>query len=206
MTTQPVVGSVAADLYAELAPLAVEDADRGWALLTIGEAIGRMVQDVDDLARDREAGIGWSAIVDRLRVPAAGLAWLGQMTGVRVTAGAGADVQRAEIANAAGFRRGSPAAMIGAARAHLTGAQTVVLRERDGGAYRLTVITYADQTPDPAAVERALIAQKPAGVVLLYLTQTGQDYATLAGAYADYAAVAATYADYHAVTDDVPTP
>ena len=43
-------------------------------------------------------------------------------------------------------------------------------------AYYLTVSTYRSQTPDPAATEAAIRAQKPGGIVLTYRSLDGQTY------------------------------
>src|SRR5437764_7240325 len=123
-----------------------------------------MYQLVEDLVRDTLDGPGWSALVDLDRCPDVALPWLAQLVGVRLLPGSTPDEQRARIASTDGFRRGTRDAMIAAARATLTGAGTVILRERDGDpvaepidyAYRLTAITYADETPDASATEQAL--------------------------------------------------
>lgn len=91
-------------------------------------------------------------------------------------------------------------------------APNVVFRERDGDkiaepiayAYRLSVSTYASQTPNPTATLAALLAQKPAGIVLDYHVSTGQDYVTLKSGTASYATMKTKYPDYIAVVTDEP--
>jgi hypothetical protein len=61
-----------------------------------------------------------------------------------------------------------------AAQPFLTGTRSVLLFEREGGPWRLTVATRARETPDPAAVEQAIRAQKPIGIVLTYTVISGQ--------------------------------
>jgi hypothetical protein len=202
--------SFAARLYLALAPLAQQDLAYSWSLLILCNAIGTMYQEVEDLVRDTSGGPGWSPLMDLDRCPSYALGWLAQLVGVRLLPGASDADNRARIASTDGFKRGTAAALIGAAQSTLTGAQTVVFRERDSTAaspdyaYYLTVETYADQTPDPAATERALLAQKPAGIVLTYRTATGQDYATLHADYATYAAVKAAFSSYAAVATAEP--
>jgi Phage tail protein (Tail_P2_I) len=203
--------SFAARLYDALAPLAIVDDENEWALLVYCNALGAMFQPIEDLVRDSPEGPGWSALLDLDRCPDDALAWLAQFVGVRLLAGSTPDADRARIASTDGFRRGTVAAMIGAARATLTGAGVVVLRERDHDpadtpayAYYLTVITYADETPDPAATARALGAQKPGGLVLDYRTATGQDWQSVKTRYATWGAVMAAYATWGAVLIDEP--
>jgi hypothetical protein len=204
----------AARLYGMLAPLAQLDPDAGWSLLILHNAIGVMYQLVEDWVRDTADGPGWSLLMDADRCPNEALPWLGQFAGVRVLPGSDADAQRARVKSTDGFRRGTRAALVGAAQATLTGAKTVVFRERDGAemgypnppevAYCLTVITYTAQTPDPTATLNALIAQKPGGIILQYRTAAGQDYQSVKDGYATYALVASTYHDYIALANDEP--
>lgn len=201
----------AARLYAMLAPLAQQDADTAWSLLILINAIGSMYELVEDWVRDTPDGPGWSLLLDLDRCPDEALPWLAQFAGVRLLPGSSTDDQRARIASTDGFRRGTRAALIGAAAATLTGAQSVVFRERDSTAaapdyaYFLTVKTYTSQTPNPTATQQALLAQKPAGIVLTYTTAPGQDYQTLRTNHATYAAVGTAYPSYQAARDDTPT-
>jgi hypothetical protein len=199
-------------LYAMLEPLAERDFEFAWSLLILCNAIGVPFQLVEDLVRDTEEGVGWSVLLDLDRCPPEALPWLAQFVGVRLLAGSTESEQRARIASTDGFKRGTREALIGAAQATLTGARKVTLRERDGDkalepiayAYRLTVTTYASQTPDPAATLAALLAQKPGGLVLEFHTAIGQDYATVKSRFATYAALDAAYPDYLAVATDEP--
>jgi len=198
-------------LYLALAPLAREDVDNGWALLILCNALGAMFQEIEDLVRDTPDGPGWSALLDLDRCPDEALPWLGQFAGVRVLSGSTPAQMRQRIASTDGFKRGTRAALIGAAQATLTGAKTVVFRERDHDpadtpnyAYYLTVTTYTAQTPNPAATLAALTAQKPGGIVLTYQTLAGQDYQTLHTNHATYADVRSFYPSYDAVRTDTP--
>lgn len=203
--------SFAARLYVMLAPVARNDEETGWSLLILCNAIGEMFQLLDDWLRDTPDGPGWSILLDLDRSPPEALPWLAQFVGVRLLAGSTAAEQRTRIASTDGFRRGTPAAMRAAAEATLTGSRTVVFRERNGDpaitpdyAYYLDVTTYDDQTPDPAATELALLAQKPGGIVLRYRHAPGQDYQSLRDGNASYAAVATNYPSYDAVRLDEP--
>jgi hypothetical protein len=176
----PDLESFADNLYAGMEPLAWMDSAVGYALAHFCAALGSMFQAVEDVARDTPEGPGWSAVLDLDRCPDAWLPWLAQFVGVTVIPGSTPEEQRARIASTDGFRRGTPAAIEGAAAATLTGNQTVTFRERDASAadppYTLEVTTLVGETPDPAATLAAIIAQKPGGIVLNYRTVTGQDW------------------------------
>lgn len=204
MTIPAAATAFGARLYAQLEPVAGDDEQNGWALLRYCDAIGRMFDQVDQLVRDTNDGPGWSALLDVDRAPSFALPWLGQLVGVSVDTSFGAIAQRQQISDVGGFRRGSPASIIAAAQAHLAGGKTVQLFERDGSAYQLTIVTFLDETPDAAAVEAAIRAEKPAGIVLTYLVVDGQTYEQLLADHPTYQNVLDDYADYQAVLDDAP--
>ncbi len=201
----------AARLYAALEPLTRQDADFAWSLLIYVNAIGAMFQLVEDLVRDTADGPGWSPLLDLDRCPDEALPWLAQFAGVRVLPGSSPDDQRARIASTDGFRRGTVAALRGAAAATLTGQQKLLVYERSGDtavspeyAYYLRVRSYTSETPNPAATLSALLSQKPGGLVLDYAAVAGQDYAQLKAGHASYAAVKAAYVNYSTVAADQP--
>ena len=199
-------------LYASLAPLAEYDSEVAWALLILCNAIGLQYELIEDWVRDTPAGDpGWSLLLDLNRCPPVALPWLAQFVGVRLPPRLTEAEQRAWIASTDGFKRGTRQALIGAAASTLTGAQRVVFRERNGNpadvpdyAYVLDVVTYDGDTPDPAATLRALLAQKPGGIVLNYAHHPGQDYQSVRDGNATYAALRARYASYAAVLVDTP--
>lgn len=198
-------------LYDALGPLATLDPQAGWSLLIYVNAIGTMYQLVEDWVRDTPDGPGWSLLLDVNRAPDEALAWLAQLAGVRLFPGATPDENRARIISTDGFRRGTREAMIGAAQATLTGRKFVLFRERDHDpadtpdyAYYLTVSTYANETPDPAATLAALLAQKPGGIVMTYRTQTGQTWQQVKDDFATWADVKAHYPDWASVRADEP--
>jgi len=198
--------SFAERMYVGMAPLARWDPDNGWSLLILLNAIGAMYQLIEDWVRDQPEGPGWSLLLDVNRCPDEALPWLAQFVGVRLLPGSTPDEQRARIESTDGFKRGTPAAIVGAAKATLTGGQTVVLRERDGqgaghptapdSAYYLTVVTYQGQTPNPTATKNAILAQKPGGIVLNYLTEAGQDWQSVKDGNTSWGAVNTRYATW----------
>lgn len=195
------VGPFAAELYEALAPLAWADAANGWALAGFVAAVAEPFAQVDQLARDAPPDAGWTILVDPDRVPAEGLPWLAQLVGAVDDAALPEAERRARIRRLDGTKRGTPDAMRAAVQPLLTGNRTVILRERAGGdPYALSVVTWTSETPDQPAVLRALLRQKPAGIVLTYSAEDQWDYTALAAAQATYTALAGAYATYDALT------
>jgi hypothetical protein len=153
----------------------------------------------------------WGVIMDVDVAPFKALPWLAQFVGVTVPHQNPGETDenydarvRDYIRATPGFSRGTPEAMIVAAQQYLTGNKEVIIRERHGGAYLLQILTYASQTPDSAAVLKALISQKPAGIVLTYTVLAGQDYQLLYQNNATYQIVYTKYATYQGVLSDQP--
>jgi hypothetical protein len=178
----------------------------------VGAICNGMFQEIDDYASDGDEGEqGWSILVDLNRIPDKGLDWLAQFKGVSFPPGLTPAQKRQQILLTSGWLRGTTGAMAAAPLPYLTGSKTVILRERDPAAcpsipaYGLTVITRTSETPDSAAVLRALIAQKPAGIILNYVVLAGQDYLILYnGGATTYANVFSTYATYAGVVNAAP--
>lgn len=195
----------ASRLYGMLAPLAQYDPSYGWSLLIFVNAIGSMFELVEEWVRDSEDGPGWSLLLDLDRCPPEALPWLAQFVGVRLLPDSTAVEQRARIASTDGFSRGTPSSIRGAAAATLTGTKTVVFRERYGGdAYALTIVTYTAETPDEAATRRAIVAQKPAGIVLDYHASAGQDWESVRVGFATWDAMKAAYPTWNSVKTATP--
>jgi hypothetical protein len=160
--------------YAALGPAITRpDPGLGWQLLRWLDGPGSIAQPVEDLVYADGPHAGWSLLFDIDRIPDDWLPWLAMVVGVTLRRGITADQQRAAIIAQERQGRGRPDAIIAAAQRHLTGSRRVVLRERDGSPYRLTVRTYASQTPDPAVVARSLEDAKPIGLVLTYEVLSG---------------------------------
>lgn len=199
----PTLTTTAERLYDDVAPLAYDDEAQGYALALYLQALATMLDEVADLSRDSEEGRpGWSQLFDLDTVDAKFLPYVGQFIGVTVPPELSAEAQRARIRSTDGFRRGTPAAIIGAAQQHLTGTQKVYLTERHASAYRLTVATLTSETPDPDAVVRALAEQKPAGLILTHSVIPGGDFDTLRDTHSDFADVTATFANFDELRAD----
>jgi hypothetical protein len=194
------------DLYAELAPIAeqTDDAGKGYHLLAFCDALGRMFEQVNELVRDTDAGIGWSSIFDVDRAPPYALPWLGQLVGVTVDVTLPVESQRQQIRDEEGLARGTLAAIQAAPKPYLTGNQTVIVIERDGSPYRTSVITYEDETLDEDAIRARLLAKKPAGIVLNYQVLPGQTWQQLLENHPTWQDVLDDYATWQDVRDDTP--
>lgn len=182
---QPPYGSVAGDIYDALGPLAFADEMIGWHLLHFAQAQGLMWQDIEDLARDSDTHKGWGKTLDLALSPEDYLPWLAQFNGVSLAVSGALTLaeKRQRIADADGFKRGTRLSIFTVVQPFLTGDKSVIIRERYRGddplvdhAYRLQVTTYTSETADPAAVLRAIISQKPAGIVLEYRVRSGEDW------------------------------
>lgn len=168
--SRPDYGSVADDLHDALGAWASQDEDLGWPLLTFLGGIGQTLQWLSDLVRDSDDGRpGWSSAMDPDLIPAAGLDWLGQFTGVRFVDPTTEQGKRDGIKAHVNWNRGTPAAMRTAAQTTLTGNKTVNILERTSSAWTMTVVTRTSETPDAAATLKALMSQKPAGIVLTHV-------------------------------------
>jgi hypothetical protein len=207
MTPEPVLSPLGARLRERTQPLAPDDAEHGWAHALLCEALGLMLEQVGEVF-DPEGDVPPLApILDPELCPEWALPWLAQFVGVRLPAGMAPDVARVVITDVAGFKRGTPAALTAAASFFLTGTRTVYFNERlANDPYRLGVITLAGETPDPAQVLAAILAQKPAGIVLSYSAIAGQTYRAVLTEVDSYREARATWTSYRDLRDHLPTP
>jgi len=129
--------------------------------------------DVDE-AFAATAG-GWPAFADLDST--AHPEWLGRATGTQVPAGMVGEEARAYVRERAAWRRGTPGAMLAAAReVYPTGA--IALVERDGSPWRTTIRLYAGEATeaDKARIVAAVSAHKPVGIVLTVVRVTGASW------------------------------
>lgn len=162
--TPPTVPNPAGDWYDELQVAQPGDDQRGYPLLLLLGALAKPFEQLHDLVRDTDTGAGWSALFDPERAPSWALPWLAQAYG-NDARGRTDEQIRFEARTLPRFQRGTPAAIIAAAAATLTGDKVVRLLERDDSEYHFTVITRTAETPDAAATLSAITAQKPAGLM-----------------------------------------
>ena len=206
MTAATVAGG---RLYGELVPLAYADTDGH--LETLCDAVGAMFEQAAQLAGPGPAGEpGWSILLDVARCPGYALPWLGQFVGVNVDSTLDEAGQRQQIRAETGMARGTPASLVAAAQRYLTGTRAVILIERDAAvcstvpAYGLKVLTRTSETTDTGVVLAALIAAKPAGIILEYDTVDGQTWKDVIDNYASWGDVITTYSTWQDVIDNTP--
>lgn len=151
----------------------------------------------------------WQAISDPAAAPLWALPHAAQYTGGQMPARQPGESDDAYLARARhevvyprGMRRGSAAAVLSAARLHLTGTQTVVFRERFGGdPWLLGVRTRVDETPDPPAVEAAIREVLPAGIVLDFDVRDTRSWDEIRTGYFAWAQVETSNDDWQEVLD-----
>jgi Phage tail protein (Tail_P2_I) len=194
----PVLGTVGTTVYAELEPVQFAEADLDYPLAKFCQALGMQSDEIADIAAD------WTQLLDIDRVPSKALGWLAQFVGVRLRVGLSDAAQRDRIRNTDGWDRGKVSALVGAAQQYLTGAKTVIVRERLTSAYTFQIITRTVETPDSAAVLAALLEQKPGGDIMTYTVLSGADYEILKNGHALYSNVFADFATYQGVLNNAP--
>lgn len=187
-------------LYERLGPVATYDAENGYVVQYIAEALALPQAVVDEVMVDGDQ-LAWQPALDPDTCPADWLPWLAQFPGVTLLPSDLTEAQRrARIKAAAGFYRGTQRAMIGAVQATLSApdAPVTILTNVGDDRWALEVITRTADTPDPAASERAARSQKPGGFLLTYVVSDSPivDTGTLA-------VDAATGTVEDATTDDV---
>lgn len=191
--TRPAVSPAAERMYSQLRAFQGGDEDSGWMLLHVCEGFARMLAKCTDALRADDIGSGFRRMHDPDRAAAWALPYLAQKAGIgELPAGLTEQQQRDLIRSAPGLRRGTRAALIGAAQRYLTGNKSVIVSERDGDAYSLTVLTLTAETPDPSATEAAIRSQKPAGLILTYAVVSGATWASATGTW-DAAAAGVTW-------------
>jgi len=202
---KPTLKSFAQALYDSMAPMQYDEPTWDYAMAKYLSGVGAMFQVVEDYGRDQQGGAipGWASLMDPDLCPPEALGWLAQFVGVRLDVGLTVDEQRARIKATDGWKRGTVSAMRGAIAGYLTGSKTFSFRERFDynnpnvdSPYYMEVVTYTSETPDPVAAGAALLASKPAGIVLHYVVKAGQDYTSVRTNNATYLAVRNKYSTY----------
>jgi hypothetical protein len=197
---RPVAPDLTEHLYEELGVTQPADEQLGWPFLIFLIGVARAMGELPTIVRDTDEGPGWSAVLDVDRCPVWALPWLGQFVGVTLNPGQTEAQQRALVSRPPAFRRGTVAALKEALRAQLTGNRTILLTERDGSPYRITVSVYASQTPNPAQAEAAARSQKPAGLIMTFNLLPGWSIAEMETAYIGQT-IADLEGDYPTVND-----
>ena len=134
-----------------------------------------MFSQVELYALDTEDDFeGWTILLDVDRCPREALPYLAQYVGERLPMGLTEAEERQWVRDAPNQIRGTIKSIVDAAQRYLTGGKTVTVIQRDGGADKLTVVSYTDQTPNSAQVLAELNKVVPADISLTYVVNSGQ--------------------------------
>jgi hypothetical protein len=188
--------------------IAPGDEAHGYAHAHLAEAMSRGLIQLQQVFDPADGSPPFSPLLDPARCPAWALPWLAQLVGANIPATATEDQARSIIVSLAAQKRGTTASIRAAAGFYLTGTKTVYFRERDPDAddppYTLEVVTLDDETPDPDAVLAALMAQKPAGIVLTFRQVEGQDWQEVVAENATWTDVVADYSTWDRLVEKEP--
>lgn len=164
-------------------------------------ALTASLEATDAMVRD--TGGGWPAAFDVDATPDP--RWLASITGTQVPYGVSDATIRDAIRDRAAWRRGTPRAMLSAARTVFP-VGLITLVERDGSPWRVTIRLYgAEATPaDEARVLAAVATEKPVGIVLAVEVVSGASYDHLEAEATTYPALAAMFPTYSQMRAHVP--
>lgn len=157
------------------------------------------LQDVSDLSDPGDHP--WSDAFDLDATPAP--RWLGAVTGTPMPMGLTAAQARATVRDRSTWQRGTPAALLAAARSAYTRGH-IELLERNGSAWKATLRVYGATNLELEQVRVAAAAQKPVGIVLTVEAAVGATYAHLSAVHGTYAELAAEFPTYDAMTSHQP--
>lgn len=201
--SMPELNTVGRFLYGVMEPYAIEDDINNYDLAHFCNGIGTMFEEFEQLARDREEGIGWSMVLDLQRAPEKFLAWLAQFVGSVLSDALTDPQKREQIASAPGWARGSVPAIEGAPRPFLSGTKTVYLTERvDGSSARHRIAVWLSEVINSVAIQAALAEQKPGGDIFEYVEINGGDFETLDALHTDFQHVKDSFATFADLRDD----
>jgi hypothetical protein len=167
----------------------LEDEANEWQLLLFCEFLaGTLFEQVRSYVADRPEMLGWEIVFNVDACPPEALPYLAQFVGVHFDPSETVEQQRQKIKDRPAFSRGTPAAILAAAKQRLTGDKNVYMEERfEGHAYRLLIRVFGSQTPDPEGTESDILKQKPAGIKLVFEVTGLKVYSEIKAEYATYA-------------------
>jgi len=197
-TTTPVAAvSDLGDLAYDYLPEYIKTADDG----LVGSLMAALGVPVDYASQVLQNP---AATADEYATPFSRIPWLAAMAGIDVSTVPN-ESRRSVIADADWRYRGSLTAMRLRIGMTLTGAKSVeIVCPYLGDPDRISVTTFASQTPDATATEAAIRAEIPAWMRATIVTNAaGQSYANMAADYADYSTMTATSKTYGTLSQEV---
>lgn len=201
----PLIGS---ELYSDLQPIVDTWGDPNDDLRVLCNALGLMIEPIDDIAKDGDNGEpGWSQALDLQRAKDEWLPWLGQWVGYAVPQKATSETQaawsareRGRIVSRAKNRRATVALLREVIQEQLTGTKTVIIQERSADANTINVYVYNSEIATTSAlVQAAALAAKAAGLIMNFTVLTGANYSLLQASNATYAVMTGKHANYNSV-------
>lgn len=164
--------------------------------------VGALVSALQDIANLTDPATNdWAGAFDLDTTPAPG--WLGAITGTPVPNGLDLESTRAYVRNRPAWRRGTPGAILAAARAAYSRGH-IELLERNGSPWRATLLVYGATELELEQIRVAAVEQKPVGIVLTVEAATGASYEHLRTFHGTYAQLAAEFPTYDAMTAHQP--
>ena len=152
------------------------DKQAGWPVATLLQA---MHDPLDPYTAP--LAVGWDAVLNADTCPAPWLPWLAQAVGETIPPGTPEEVARAIVKNPPGWLAGTPAALKLACMPHLTGTRYVGIQEHfQGDPWRVNLVTWQAETPDPAALLAAAQAAVEAGFQVTHTVESGWTWNDLA--------------------------
>jgi hypothetical protein len=202
--------SIKTDLVAAFEPWMTDD------LQDYLEVIGDMFAELelytlewpDPERPGSESMPAWGTLLDPDLCPPKALPYLAQYVGERLPVGLTEAQQRAWIKDHPNQRRGTLESIARVGQRTLTGTKLITIIERSDGTAGdhpddLVVITYDDQTPNPAQVESDLVREViPYDITLHYQHTPGATWQQLSTNYASWTAVKDHYTDWGQVAAD----
>lgn len=175
-------------IEASFAPWLAHDPQN--ALLNVLAALAQMGEQVYGIVADQGSPddpanytAGWSVLLDPDNCPAQFISYGAQFVGVQIPPSTGETDARAIWKEEAGFSRGTPAAIIAAARRYLTGTKSAILLERQGSSGPLSAYEFVLQVKPAEVVSvtqltAAVDAARPAGITWALVQTAGTTWAS----------------------------
>jgi hypothetical protein len=137
---------------------------------------------------------GWSNLLNPTTCPTAYLPYLSLYNGTNVAPGTDDADARSIIKAESGFSRGTPASIVAAAQRNLSGTQSCILLERTPDPYQITLVMRPEQVINQTALQNAVLATKPAGILCNFVYSDGWIINQMEGAYATITLLEAAFA------------